>query len=69
LNDEHSNHISVVLEIYMNQDNKNQDSKVQPQQGDQNTKPGQQGQQPGQNPGQQQTQQPAQKPGQQASKT
>jgi hypothetical protein len=58
LNDEHSNYISAILEIYMNQDNKGQ-----PQQGGQSTKPGQQGQQPGHNPGQQ-TQTPSDKPGQ-----
>jgi hypothetical protein len=63
LDDEHSNHISEILEIYMSQDNKGQ-----PQQGSQTEKPGQQqGQQPGQKPGQQQqTQQPGQKPGQTA---
>lgn len=58
LNDEHSNYISAIWEIDMNQDNKGQ-----PQQGGQSDKPGQQGQQPGQKPGQQ-TQQPSEKPGQ-----
>jgi hypothetical protein len=63
LNDEHSRHISGILEIYMNQDNKGQ-----PQQG--TDKPvQQQGQQPSQKPGQQQTQQPGQKPGQDANKS
>jgi hypothetical protein len=46
----------------------NQDNKGHPQQGDQTSKPGQQGQQPAQNPGQQ-TQQPSQKPGQDANKS
>jgi len=41
----------------------NQANKGQPQQGGQDSKPGQQGQQPGQTPGQQ-TQQPAEKPSQ-----
>jgi hypothetical protein len=63
LNGEHSNYISSILEIYMNQDNKSQ-----PQQGGQSNKPGQQGQQPGQKPGQQ-TQQPSEKPGQGADKS
>jgi hypothetical protein len=63
LNDEHSNYISSILEIHMNQDNKGQ-----PQQGGQSNKPGQQGQQPGQKPGQQ-TQQPSEKPGQGADKS
>jgi hypothetical protein len=40
----------------------NQDNKGQPQQGDGQSKPDQQGQQPGRNPGQQ-TQQPSEKPG------
>jgi hypothetical protein len=57
LDDEHSNHISTILEIDMNQDDKGQ-----PQQGG-SSKPDQQTQQPGQNPGQQ-TQQPDQKPAQ-----
>jgi hypothetical protein len=43
-------------------DTVNQENKEQPQQGDQNNKPGQQGQQPGQNPWQQQTQQPHRSP-------
>jgi hypothetical protein len=46
-----------------------QDNKAQPQQGDGQSKPDQQGQQLGQNPGQQQSQQPSQKPGRGASKT
>jgi hypothetical protein len=68
LNDGHSDYISAIVEIYMNQDNKGQ-----PQHGGQSTdKPGQQGQQPGQNPGQQTqqpSQQPNQKPGQGAGKS
>ena len=65
LSDVHSNDISAnSWRAIVDQDNKGQ-----PQQGDQNNKPGQQGQQPGQkNPGQQ-TQQPSQKPGQDASKS
>jgi hypothetical protein len=51
------------------EDTMDQDKKGQPQQGDGQSKPDQQGQQPSQNPGQQQAQQPAQKPGQGASKT
>jgi BRCT domain type II-containing protein len=66
LNDEHSDHVSVIfLEIDMQEDNKGQ-----PQQGSQTNKPDQQqGQQPGQKPGQQQTQQPAQKPSQDTNKS
>jgi hypothetical protein len=64
LSDVHSNDISAnSWRAIMNQD-----IKGQPQQGDQNNKPGQQGQQPGQKPVQQ-TQQPSQKPGQDASKS
>jgi hypothetical protein len=54
LSDLHSEDISTILWG----STMNQDDKGQPQQGDQNNKTGQQGQQPGQNPGQQQTQQP-----------
>jgi hypothetical protein len=66
LNDEHSNHISPILEIYMNQDNKGQS-----QQGSQTDKPAQQqGPQPSQKPVQpQQTQQAGPKPNQDANKS
>jgi hypothetical protein len=68
LNDEHSDYISTILEMYMTQDNMTPDNKDQPQQGGQGNSPGQQGQQPGQKPGQQ-TQQPSEKPGQGAGKS
>jgi hypothetical protein len=64
LSDGHSNDFSA--NVWGN--TMTQDDKGQPQQGDQNNKPGQQGQQPAQNPGQQ-TQQPSQKPSQDANKS